>query len=134
MTIVRIWVGIIGIFILFFRLFYKMPASSLKYIFITDNMYTAGAISAVGFGLYWKKANNIGAYFALLTGAIAPMAFLLLANFESSLPRNIAWIANVNLSGFISFGLGALGMIIGSLLTQKISHPKDLTPYYEKGD
>lgn len=134
MTITRVWVGIIGIFLVIFGLFYKMPASALKYIFITGNMYTAGAISAIGFGLYWKKANNIGAYFALITGAVAPLAFLILANFESTLPRSVAWIANANFSGFISFGLGALGMIAGSLLTQKISPPKDLTPYFEKGD
>jgi len=134
MTITRIWVVIIGIFLLIFGLLYKMPSSALKYMYITGNMYTAGAISAIGFGLYWKKANNIGAYTALITGAVAPVAFLLLANFKSSLPGYISWIANANYSGFISFGLGAMGMIIGSLLTQKISPPKDLKPFFEKGD
>ena len=134
MNITRVWVGLIGLFLLVFGLLYKIPSSSLKYIYITGNMYTAGAISAVGFGLYWKKANNIGAYTALITGAIAPMAFLLLANYESSLPSVIKWIANANISGFLSFGLGALGMVGGSLLTQKFNPPKDLTPYYLKGD
>ncbi|MFC1551738.1 sodium:solute symporter [Candidatus Latescibacterota bacterium] len=134
MTITRIWVGVIGVFLIFFGLFYKMPSSALKYIFITGNMYTAGAISSIGFGLYWKKANIVGAYLALITGAVAPLSFLILANFEKILPRSIAWIANANFSGFISFGLGALGMIFGSLLTQKLYPPKDLTPYYEKGD
>ena len=134
MTITRIWVVIIGIFLLVFGLLYKIPSSSLKYIYITGSMYTAGALSAIGFGLYWKKANIIGAYAALITGALAPISFLLLANFESSLPRSIAWVANANYSGFISFGLGVFGMIIGSVLTQKICPPKDLTPFYEKGD
>ncbi len=134
MNITRIWVVIIGIFLLFFGMFYKMPSSALKYMYITGNMYTAGAISAIGFGLYWKKANNIGAYAALITGAVAPVAFLLLANYENSLPGFISWLANANYSGFISFGFGAVGMIIGSLLTQKISPPKDLSPFFEKGD
>ncbi|MCE5249311.1 sodium:solute symporter family protein [bacterium] len=134
MTITRIWVGLIGLFLLVFGLLYKIPSSSLKYIYITGNMYTAGAISAVGFGLYWKKANNIGAYTSLVTGALSPLAFLLLANYEASLPSAIKWIANANISGFLSFGLGAVGMIAGSLLTQKICPPKDLTPYYQKGD
>ena len=134
MTITRIWVGVIGIFLLVFGLLYTIPSSSLKYIYITGNMYTAGAISAVGFGLYWKKANNTGAYFALITGAISPMAFLVLANYADTLPGYLKWIANANISGFLSFGFGALGMVVGSLLTQKVSPPKDLTPYYEKGD
>jgi len=134
MTITRIWVGVIGIFLLVFGLLYKIPSSSLKYIYITGNMYTAGAISAVGFGLYWKKANNAGAYIALITGAVSPMAFLVLANYADSLPTAIRWISNANISGFLSFGLGAVGMLAGSLLTQKISPPKDLTPYFEKGD
>jgi len=134
MTITRIWIVIIGIFLLVFGMLYKMPASALKYIYITGNMYTAGAISAIGFGLYWKRANNIGAYVALITGAVAPIAFLLLANFKNSLPGFIAWIANANFSGFISFGLGAMGMIIGSLLTQSISPPKDLSHFFQKGD
>jgi len=134
MLITRIWVGVIGIFLLVFGLWYTIPSSSLKYIYITGNMYTAGAISAVGFGLYWKKANNVGAYAALITGAVSPMAFLVLANYADALPSFLKWIADANISGFLSFGLGALGMVVGSLLTQKSCPPKDLTPYYEKGD
>ena len=134
LNITRIWVGLIGIFLLVFGLLYNIPSSALKYIFITGNMYTAGAISAVGFGLYWKKANNTGAYIALITGAISPMAFLVLANHADILPKGIRWFADPNISGFMSFILGALGMVIGSLLTQRVSPPKDLTPYFEKGD
>lgn len=134
LTITRVWVGLIGIFLLVFGLLYTPPTSSLKYIYITGNMYTAGAISAVGFGLYWKKANNIGAYTALITGAVAPIAFILVANFKDSLPAFLLWIADPNIAGFLSFGLGATGMVVGSLLTQKICPPKDITRYFEKGD
>jgi len=109
MTITRIWVGLLGVFLVLFGLFYKLPATALKYVFITGNMYTAGAISAVGFGLYWKKANTYGAYFAIITGAVAPLSFLLMANIKDSLPSCLAWIAN-----------------------QKICPPKDITPYFGK--
>jgi solute:Na+ symporter, SSS family len=134
MIVLRITVALVGIFLLVFGLLYTMPSSALKYIYITGNMYTAGAISAVGFGLYWKKANIYGAYAALITGAVAPLGFLLLANFQDRLPGFIAWIANANYSGFISFGLGAFGMVVGSLLTQRICPPKDISALYEKGD
>ena len=88
----------------------------------------------MGFGLYWKKANSIGAYAALITGAISPLSFLILADYADTLPTWIAWIADPNVAGFLSFGLGAFGMVVGSLLTQKLSPPKDLAPYFAKGD
>lgn len=134
MTITRFWVGAVGIFLLVFGLLYTIPASSLKYIYITGNMYTAGAISAVGFGLYWRKANNVGAYAALITGAVAPAAFLILANYADTLPPALKWVASSDVSGFLSFGLGALGMVVGSLLTQKSCPPRDIPIFHEKGE
>lgn len=131
MNITRFWIAAIGIYLVVFGLLYKLPDISLKYIYITGNMYTAGALSAIGFGLYWKKANNVGVYAALLTGAFAPAAFLVLAGVKSTLPSGIAWLANPNYSGFASFALGALGLVVGSLLTQKVSPPKDITPLME---
>jgi SSS family solute:Na+ symporter len=134
MNITRFWIAAVGIYLVVFGLLYKLPDISLKYIFITGNMYTAGALSAIGFGLYWKKANNVGAYAALLTGAFAPAAFLVLTGVKSTLPSWIAWLANPNYSGFASFALGALGLVVGSLLTQKVSPPKDITPLMKKGN
>lgn len=63
---------------------------------------------------------------------VRPAAFLVLTGVKSALPPWIAWLANPNYSGFASFALGALGLLVGSLLTQKISPPKDITPYLEK--
>lgn len=132
MNVTRVWVALIGVYLLAFGLFYTMPDIALKYIYITGNIYTAGALSAIGFGLYWKRANTAGAYAALITGAFAPAAFLVLSLMKDRIPPWLLWLANSNLSGFISFGLGALGLVLGSLLTQKCCPPKDLSPYYEK--
>jgi len=132
MLITRIWVGILGVFLVVFGLLYSMPDTALKYLYITGNMYTAGAASAVGFGLYWKKANNVGAYTAIITGVVSPVAFLLLANLKDTLPASIAWLVDANISGFLSFFIGAVGMIVGSLLTQKICPPKDISHLFEK--
>jgi solute:Na+ symporter, SSS family len=134
MNITRVWVALIGIYLVVFGLLYTLPAISLKYIYITGNMYTAGALSAIGFGLYWRKANKYGAYAALLTGAFAPAAFLLLTGMESSLPPALVWLTNPNYSGFASFALGAAGMVAGSLLTQRVSPPKDITALLKKGE
>jgi SSS family solute:Na+ symporter len=118
----RVITTCIGIFILVFGLWYEVPATTFQYTAITGAMYAAGAFGCVAAGLYWRKANVIGAYTALGMGAVAPIAFLVLDQFKTILPRGILFLVDVNVSGFLSFFLAALGMVAGSLLTQK-SHP-----------
>jgi len=123
--ITRVVSGFIGLFLLVFGLWYEIPETAFQYIFITGTMYTAGALGTVTAGLYWKKANDIGANAALILGAIVPAGFLILENFSETLPNWLAFFTNVNIAGMLSFVLAALGMILGSLLTQK-SNPAKL--------
>jgi SSS family solute:Na+ symporter len=111
--------GLIGFFLLIFGLWYQIPETAFQYIFITGTMYTAGALGTVTAGLYWKKANNIGAMCALILGAVVPAGFLILENYSELLPGWMSFVTDVNVAGFLSFILAALGMIVGSLLTQK---------------
>lgn len=115
---------LIGAFLLVFGLWYQIPDTAFQYLFITGAMYTAGALGTVGAGIYWKKANNVGAYSALIMGAIAPAGFLLLEKSRDSLPAWLAFFTDVNVSGVLSFVLAAAGMYLGSILTQKASPPK----------
>ena len=124
--IARIVAGIIGAFLLVFGLWYQIPDTAYQYVFITGAMYTAGALSCVAAGLYWKKANNVGAYWGLLLGALSPAGFLLLEKIRDVLPGWMLFITDVNISGILSFILAATGMILGSLLTQEVSPPKQL--------
>lgn len=112
----------IGLFILVFGLWYEIPATAFQYTAITGAMYAAGAFGCVVAGLYWKKANIIGAYSSLLMGGIAPVLFLVLERFKDTLPVNLLFLVDVNVSGFLSFVLAATGMIVGSILSAK-SHP-----------
>ena len=127
MLLSRIISIVIGIFILVFGLWYEIPATAFQYIAITGAMYAAGAFGCVAFGLYWKKANSVGAFSALALGAAAPLTFLVLDQVKTSLPEGMLWLVDVNVSGFLSFVLAALGMVAGSLLTQK-SHPPIALP------
>ncbi len=113
---------LIGVFILVFGLWYEVPATVFQYTALTGTMYAAGAFGCVAAGLYWKKANIIGAYASLALGGIAPIAFLILDRVRGSLPSGMLFLVDVNVSGFLSFFLAALGMVGGSLLTQK-THP-----------
>ena len=120
--ITRIAAGIIGVFLLVFGLFYQIPDTAFQYLFITGAMYTAGALGCVTAGLYWSKANNVGAYTALIMGAVAPLGFLILEKSRATLPHELVFIADVNVAGLLSFVLAAAGMFLGSLFTQS-SHP-----------
>lgn len=121
----RIITAGIGIFILLFGLWYELPATVFQYTAITGAMYAAGAFGCVVAGLYWKKANIVGAYASLILGGVAPITFLVLSQLGSMIPKSLLFLVDVNISGFLSFVFAMLGMIVGSLMTQK-SHPPKL--------
>jgi SSS family solute:Na+ symporter len=111
----------IGLFMLVFGLWYRIPDTAYQYLFITGAMYTAGALSCVAAGLYWQRATKQGAYAALLLGAVGPVGFLVLERFQGSLPPWLRFVTDVNVSGLLSFVLAAAGMVAGSLLSQPVS-------------
>ena len=58
-------------------------------------------------GLYWRRANVVGGYFAMLMGAIgAIVPFFVLHRSES-------------FAGFASFGLATAGLLAGSFIGAK---------------
>jgi Na+/proline symporter len=54
-------------------------------------------------GLFWKRANEMGAFLAMLLGASTSVAGLI-------------WKLPTNYAGIAAFALAALGMVVGSLL------------------
>ena len=128
----RVITTCIGVFILVFGLYYELPATAFQYTAITGAMYAAGAFGCVAAGLYWKKANVVGAYASLGMGAVSPLAFLVLDRVKEGLPGWALALLDVNVSGFLSFALAAAGMIAGSLLTQRSHPPVLLTPPEEE--
>jgi SSS family solute:Na+ symporter len=123
---IRLFATVIGIYLVIFGLWYQLPDTAYQYLFITGAMYTAGALGCVAAGLYWPKANTVGAYTALIMGALAPASFLLLEKWRDVLPSWLIFITNVNVSGLLSFALAFSGMIVGSLLTQRAYPPLKL--------
>ncbi|HSQ75931.1 MAG TPA: hypothetical protein VLT13_10260, partial [Bacteroidota bacterium] len=90
-------------------------------------IYTAGALGTVVAGLYWRRANSVGAYAALIMGAIGPIGFLILEKFRDDLPGYIRFLGDVNVAGLLSFVLAVLGMVVGSLATARACPPKHLS-------
>ncbi len=126
MWLTRVFAALIGTFLLVFGLWYQIPDTAFQYLYITGAMYTAGALGCVAAGIYWRKANTVGAYCSLIMGALAPAGFLILEKSRGSLPTWLEFITDVNVSGVLSFVLAFAGMVIGSLLTQKTCPPVKL--------
>jgi Na+/proline symporter len=102
---------------------YQLPETAFKFMYITGSIYFSGAVGTVALGLYWKKSNTPGAYCALVLGALAPISFLIMSQLPEHVPELLKPLAeSSNLPAFLSLVLGGLGMIVGSLLTQR-SHP-----------
>jgi SSS family solute:Na+ symporter len=112
LLITRVLVLAIGVFLLFYGLWYKIPGNAWDYLAVTGNIYLASVFTLLVAGLYWPRANATGAYAALVLGAIGPITFLIV-NALVDPARRIA----PEIAGASSFALAFLGMIAGSLLT-----------------
>ncbi len=94
----------IGVFLLIYGLWYQLPGRVWDYLSITANIYLSSISVLVVACCYWKRANATGAVAAIAGGAAAPIIFLL-----SGLAQHVA------AAGLASFGLAAVGMIVGSM-------------------
>jgi solute:Na+ symporter, SSS family len=101
----------IGVFLLFYGLWYELPGNAWDYLAVTGNIYIASVFTLLVAALYWPRATSRGAYAALIMGAIGPVSFLLLGREYNIAPE---------VAGASAFVLAALGMIVGSLT----SHPR----------
>jgi SSS family solute:Na+ symporter len=101
----------VSLFVMFWGLYYPRAGAAYFYLTITGTIFLSGAfVCSVG-GLYWKRANVTGGYLAMIFGAvgsIVPFFFLKLDG---------------NVTGFVAFGMAALGLVGGSLLGKREPAP-----------
>ena len=107
LLLTRLLVLGIGVFLLFYGLWYELPGNAWDYLAVTGNIYLASVFTLLVGGLYWKRASRTGAYAALILGAVGPVTFLLLGKRFAIAPE---------VAGTAAFTLAAVGMIVGSLL------------------
>jgi len=142
LLLTRALVLAIGVFLLFYGLWYELPGNAWDYLAVTGNIYLASVFTLLVAGLYWRRATTKGAYAALVLGAIGPITFLVvnlvvmkanqlgahppaaptfaqewLRRFSQSFPN--AKPLRPELAGASSFALAFLGMIAGSLLSRR---------------
>ena len=70
-NISRLIIVVLGVYILYWGLFYNGSDSIWSYIGITGAIYFSGAIAVLIGGLYWEKASETGAILAFIAGLSA---------------------------------------------------------------
>ncbi len=104
----RLTVAAVMIFIIWWSLSHKLEGYLYFYLQMTGMLFLPGALVSIGFGIYWKKAQNAGAYLAFTLGAIPPILYLVLSEEVKN-----TWASEFGWGGFL---LALIGMVLGSLI------------------
>ena len=131
--ITRLLVVVIGLFLVFYGLWYRLPGNAWDYLAVTGTIYLASVFTLLVAALYWPRANAVGACAALVLGAIGPITFLVVnanaAELSGLLTRLPLWCLDKSnqiapeIAGAGSFLLAFAGMIFGSLFTPPQPQP-----------
>lgn len=123
MLLTRIFIVAIGLFILFWGLWYPMRKQDmLDYMVVTGAIYGSGAIALMAGGLYWKRASTIGAYLAIVFGSIVASfglppvrdgVLVGLFKVDAEITQEYATGAHCGLASIV---IAILVMVIGSLI------------------
>ena len=92
----------VSLFVLFWGVWYTLPGPTYFYLNITATIFLGGAFAAVIAGIYWRRANTLGGYCAMLGGALGAVAFFF-------------FHVSTSYAGLGSFAVAGLGMVVGSL-------------------
>ena len=110
----RILIGLIGIFLLVYGLWYPLKGDLWVYLQVTGTIYLSSMSVILIAGCYWRKANNWGAVAAIITGSLIPISFLIMQqiDFTQELARSIGPYK----VGVATYFITAIAMVIGSLI------------------
>ncbi len=109
----------IGVFLVFWGLWYELPGDAWSYLAVTGNIYLASIFTLLVAGLYWPRANSAGAFAALVLGAVGPLTFLLIDLLVKKHVLSDSIKISPQLAGASSFAMAFAGMFFGSLLFGK---------------
>jgi SSS family solute:Na+ symporter len=108
----RTIVGLIGVFLLFYGLWYPLKGDLWSYLGVTGTIYLASMSTLLVAVCYWQRANDWGAVAAIAVGAAFPVLYLVLEQVRPEVRTTIGpyW------SGLAAYAGAAVAMVVGSLL------------------
>lgn len=106
----------IGLFLLFYGLWYPLSNDLWVYMQVTGTIYLSSMTVLLISSCYFKNASTLGAKISIISGAVIPVLYLLLQEFSfiSDIIKNIGPYK----FGVFSFLMSGLGMFVGSLITK----------------
>ena len=107
----RIIIVLLGIYILYWGLFYNGAEDIWGYLAITGSVYFSGAISLVVLGLYSNRVNKYGAYCSLFCGLVSLLG---LSPIKGYLELDIS----ASMIGLITLATSVFVMYFGSFYGQ----------------
>jgi solute:Na+ symporter, SSS family len=107
----RAIVAAIGVFLLFYGLWYPLKGDLWSYLGVTATIYLASMSTLLVSCCYWPRANSRGASAAIAVGAIIPISYLVLEQLYPEVRQGVGpyW------SGIAGYAAAALAMVVGSL-------------------
>jgi solute:Na+ symporter, SSS family len=128
----RILIILIGVFLVWWGLFYTPPETFFQYQQLTGTVYLSGALATIFLGLYWKKANTAGAVATAIVGALFPLINVLFRETIQTWPEPFHFLLNGWKAGLFAFFLAFFTMISVSLVTSSWYKPIILPPAQEE--
>ncbi len=108
----RTIIALIGLFLLFYGLWYPLEGDVWTYLGITGTIYLASISVILIACCYWKKANSWGAFGSIFFAAFIPICYLVLEKTQPETAKSIG----VYTSGIAAYVFSTLAMVIGSTL------------------
>jgi SSS family solute:Na+ symporter len=107
----RLIVAAIGVFLLFYGLWYPLRSDLWAYLGVTAAIYLASMSTLLVACCYWRRATPRGAAAAIVVGALIPAAYLVLEQTTPAVRTSVGpyW------SGVMAYVGAAVAMIVGSL-------------------
>lgn len=112
----RMIVALIGVFLFFYGLFYKLEGRLWDYLTTTGTVYLSSMSVLLIACCYWKPANNWGAGAAIVTGAVIPVGYLVLEKVVDAKLLHTTYGLSQDRAKIGAFVLSALAMVVFSLL------------------
>jgi SSS family solute:Na+ symporter len=111
----RMIVALIGVFLFFYGLFYKLEGSLWDYLTTTGTVYLSSMSVLLVACCYWRRANNWGAAAAILTGSVLPIVYLALEQIRGKAAMESMGLNQdrIKLAAFLA---AAVAMVVFSLL------------------
>jgi SSS family solute:Na+ symporter len=96
-SLLRISIGFVAIFIFIFSIFFRQNDYILMYINLTGAIYLGGAGAVIIGGLYWKRGSVLGAWLAMIVGIILAFGGLVIRQiWPFTVPHLISFFGNID--------------------------------------